>query len=151
MQVTYSMKPLLVLFVLFSATVSAQILKPVKWTTTIETLSASEFNLVFIANIDDHWHLYSQTVPENGPLPTVFVFENNSNIKLIGKPAEQKGKTVYEAVFEMKVTYFENKAVFKQKVKRLTNKPFAIVGEIEFMTCDNQQCIQEYEDFEIKL
>ncbi|WP_298239010.1 protein-disulfide reductase DsbD domain-containing protein [uncultured Algibacter sp.] len=145
------MKKLTLLLLLFTTTSFSQILEPVKWDTAVEKISEEEYNIIFTAIIDDNWHLYSQNVPENGPLPTVFVFNENPNYKLVGKPSEEKGKTVYEAVFEMDVTYFENKAVFKQAIKRNIKEPFTLTGEIEFMACDSQRCTQGYDDFEIEI
>ncbi|MBP0903211.1 protein-disulfide reductase DsbD domain-containing protein [Mariniflexile gromovii] len=95
--------------------------------------------------------MYSQNVPKDGPLPTVFLFESHSNYELIGKMSEPKGKTVYESVFEMDTKYFENKAVFKQRIKIKNNTTFKIKGDIEFMTCNSEKCIQGYDNFEIKI
>ena len=145
------MKKLIVLFLFISLSGFSQILEPVKWTTSLEKISEKEYDIVFTAEIDDTWHLYSQTIPEYGPLPTVFSFENHSNYTLIGNMSEPKGKTVYEAIFEMDTKYFENNAVFKQRIKLKTNIAFKIKGDIEFMTCNNEKCIQGYDSFEIKI
>ena len=90
------------LFFLFSflalANLNAQIVKPVKWSTKVEKLSESEFNLVMQGTIDDGWHLYSQFTPENGPLPAVFSFENTKgNYELVGKAKESPYKKQYNS------------------------------------------------------
>jgi len=41
----------------------------------------------------------------------------------------------------MKIKYFENKAVFKQKIKVLTEDSIKIAGEVEFMVCDDASCL----------
>ena len=41
-----------------------KIVEPVKWTSNIEKVSDTEYNLVFKANIEDQWHLYSQYNPD---------------------------------------------------------------------------------------
>ena len=54
------MKRNLVLFLtLFVTTISlnAQILNPVKWTGKTEKLSETQYNLIFEADIEEHWHL----------------------------------------------------------------------------------------------
>lgn len=125
--------------------------KPVTWQTSVEKISDTVYNLVFTATIKDTWHLYSQNVSENGPLPTIFKFDTNKNYETIGTPKEQKGKTIFEKVFEMKVTYFEHKAIFKQRVKLITKNDFKLTGDIRYMSCDSKQCILDTYNFEIKI
>ena len=55
---------------------NAQILNPVQWKTKVVQKSATEFELVMDATIENEWHMYSQFTPENGPLPTVFDYKN---------------------------------------------------------------------------
>ena len=49
----------LLLFLAF-ANGNAQIVKPVKWSSKVEKISDTEFNLVMQGKIDADWHLYSQ-------------------------------------------------------------------------------------------
>src|SRR5690606_39702287 len=104
------------LFLLFAtvslASVQSQILDPVKWSTSIKKISETEYDLISKATIEDKWHLYSQVVPEDGPLPTVFTFEENSAYKSVGKVKESKGVTEKDPVFDMVITYFSNTATF---------------------------------------
>ncbi|PHR70330.1 MAG: thiol:disulfide interchange protein [Lutibacter sp.] len=121
---------------------NAQILDPVKFTTSTEAIDASNYYLVVTATIDEGWHLYSQSVPEDGPIPTTITFENKSNsFQLIGKPAEDKGHTSFDKTFGMDIKYFENTATFKQRIRLLTTGKIDINGEIEFMVCDDSQCL----------
>ena len=81
------------LFFLFSflalANLNAQIVKPIKWSTKVEKLSDSEFNLVMEGKIDEGWHVYSQFTPADGPLPAEFEFkESKGNYELVGKVKE---------------------------------------------------------------
>jgi hypothetical protein len=145
------MKKITFLLLLIATSSFSQILEPVKWSTSIEKISDSEYNLVFTANIDEEWHLYSQYVPENGPLPTVFKFKSSPNYSIIGNTSEEKGDTVYEETFEMKITFFKVKAIFKQRVKITNQKGFKILGEIEYMSCNNSSCVPGYDDFKIEI
>lgn len=145
------MKIITFLILLVSTNCFSQILEPVKWTASYEKISEKEYDMVFTADIDDTWHLYSQNIPKNGPLPTVFIFENHSNYSLTGNMSEPKGNTNYDSTFEMDIKYFENKAVFKQRIKLKANTVFKIIGNIEYMTCNSEKCIQGYHSFEIKL
>src|SRR5690606_39100953 len=75
---------LLTIFMLFSATsAESQILDPVSWSFEVENLGNGECNLIFKAKIEEHWHLYTQDVPELGPVPTQFVFEKNASLNYI--------------------------------------------------------------------
>lgn len=137
------MKKTYILFLVVALTTSviqAQNVEPVKWSTSVNKISDSEVELVATATIDADWHLYSQSVPENGPIPTTFTFKSNTNYAKKGNTKEEEGHTVHDPVFNMIIKFFENKAVFKQLVKIL--KPInKINGEVEFMVCDDRQCL----------
>ncbi|SRX52432.1 cytochrome c biogenesis protein CcdA [Aequorivita sp. CIP111184] len=123
------------------ASVQSQILDPVKWSTSIKKISETEYDLISKASIEDKWHLYSQVVPDNGPLPTNLTFEENSAYKLIGKAKESKGHTVHDPVFDMVITFFENSATFTQRIKLTGDKGTTVKGEVEFMVCDDTRCL----------
>lgn len=129
----------LILIVAFSS--NAQVLKPVKWTTAVNKISDTEYELVATATIDKGWHLYSQTVPEDGPIATSFTFEGNTNYLKKGNTSEDKGHTVQDPVFDMEITYFDTKANFKQRIKLKGKVPFVVKGTVEFMVCDDSRCL----------
>src|SRR5699024_7012517 len=93
------------------------------------------------ATIDPGWHLYSQDVPDGGPIPTYFEFQENPDYKLVGKVKEEGGITENDPVFEMIITYFENKTSFTQRIKLTGNKGTTVTGEVEFMVCDDTNCL----------
>jgi len=137
-----------VLFGVYTLSFS-QILEPVKWTTSKSTLGNDTYELIFKASIEKNWHLYSQDIAMQPPA-TLFLFEKNENIQLIGKVLElSKVHEVFDSNFEIKVKYFENEAVFVQKIKVLTKNELMLVGYFEFMSCDDTQCLPPTEeDFE---
>lgn len=127
-------------FVIASA--SGQILDPVKWKFSSNQLSDNEYELIFTAEIDEHWTVYSQDIKGDGPVPTSFYFTEGAHYDRIGAVEEspENRKTIHDNVFDMEVTKFYHKAVFKQKVKvNDTSKP--IEGFLEFMTCDDTRCL----------
>ncbi len=133
---------LYIFFFLIGSFSNAQIHNPVEWITTVEKVNDSEFNLVITANIDYGWHLYSQTVPEGGPIPTSLAFvENSEAYQFLGIPTEGEGHEEYDKVFEMDIKYFDTQAIFKQKIRRLTNDKINIKGTLEFMVCDDTKCL----------
>ncbi len=132
---------LIILLVFTFLQVKSQILEPVKWKFNSKIISDTEAELILTATIDKTWHLYSQNLPEDGPVPTSFKFNKSKDYKLIGKVNEPKGKKVFDKNFDMEVTFFATKAVFTQKIEMRTNKPFEIKGELEFMCCDDSRCL----------
>ncbi|GAA4893114.1 thioredoxin family protein [Flaviramulus aquimarinus] len=119
----------------------SQIFEPVTWETSVEKISASEYNLITKATIEAGWHLYSQNVPQDGPIPTTFTFDTaDGAIEILGRTTEGKGYTVQDPVFEMEITYFENQGTFKQKIN-LTKSINKVLAAVEFMVCDDKRCL----------
>ena len=136
------MKKLLLLLLFFvSLTSFSQILNPVKWEFGAEKLSDTEYELIFVAKIDLHWSLYSQFVEEGGPLPTLFSFEPSTDFELFESVVESETNKVtqLDPVFEMVVSKYYDKAIFKQRV-RVKSPDFRLIGNIDFMTCDDTKC-----------
>ncbi|MCX6251444.1 MAG: thioredoxin family protein [Bacteroidetes bacterium] len=130
--------------ILIPTLIFGQILEPVKWSFKVEQVKPDEATLLLIAKADRGWHIYSQDVPPppNGPLGTFFKFNTSKDFILNGKVTEQKPIEEKEPLFnDQIIKYFVNKAVFKQKIKILTQKQFTVTGSVDFMTCDDHQCI----------
>lgn len=131
----------------FSLTTNAQVLEPVKWETSVEKISDTEYDLISTAAVDDGWHLYSQSVPDDGPIPTTFIYKATADYELNGTTQEEEGHTVDDPVFLMKIKFFEDKAEFRQRIKVLSQELSIVEGEVEFMACDDEKCLApEYID-----
>jgi len=138
------MKKLLLVFViLLSLNTQAQIFNPVKWTTSVEKVSETQYDLVAKAKIDKGWHIYSQYLSgDDGPIPTTFSFKDSLNTyQLIGKTTEDKGHTEHDKVFNMVIKYFEKEAAFKQRINLLTDKKIVLNEVVNFMVCDDANCL----------
>ncbi len=151
------------IFFLFISVSHAQVLEPVKWSYSKNDLGNNEYELVFKATIENKWHLYSQFVPEDGPVKTSFYFYDIAGIKFLGDDVkiekeesyEQKNDTDYIVTFKETagieekdpmfnnsvIKYFEKNAEFKRKIKLETNKPLKISGYVYFMCCDDTKCL----------
>jgi len=116
-----------------------QLVDPVKWSYRVEQ-KGQEATLIFKATVDKGWHVYSQFIPDGGPIPTTFTFTPDNNYALVGKVTEPKGEEVFDSNFDMKLKYFENTAEFKQKIKLTSNKAFKIKGVVESMACNDRNC-----------
>ncbi|MCG1036223.1 protein-disulfide reductase DsbD family protein [Polaribacter sargassicola] len=127
-------------FLVFTISFYSQIEDPVEWSTSVEKISETEYLLVSKATIERGWHLYSQNVPEDGPIPTTFTYDDSNNFSLVDKTLEEKGHTVDDPVFGMEIKFFEDSAIFKQKITTTTNVN-TINGVVEFMVCDDSKCL----------
>ena len=119
----------------------SQIEDPVQWSFSVEQISERTYNLVIEADIENGWNVYSQYVDPDGPIPTSFSFFRSEDFKLIDSVTESNPKTKYDPVFQMDLSSFQNKAVFKQKVKVLNDNISSIKGELEFMACNSTMCL----------
>lgn len=137
--------PLFSIVFLIAFQLSAQILKPAKWTFTIENQSATEATLLLKVKLDKEWHLYSQFTPDGGPLPLVFKFDPSACYELQGKVLEPKPKEEFDSTFGVKVLMFDHEASFRQKV-RLKGGTCKIQGVIEYQVC-KEVCIFQEEEF----
>ncbi len=131
---------ILILTILFGLNGHSQIFEPVKWSTSVEKISDTEYDLVSKATIESGWHLYSQNVPEDGPIPTTFSYQDSENYELFGETKEAVGHVIDDPVFEMRIKYFEGKTEFRQRITIL-NSTEVIEGEVEFMVCDDERCL----------
>ncbi|MCH1547622.1 MAG: hypothetical protein L7S44_03570 [Flavobacteriaceae bacterium] len=132
----------LLFFALFNFNATAQILDPVSWDFETVKISENEYELVFIAEIDPKWSVYSQFIDGIGPVPTSFTFDLNQGFNLLGDVIEDPKNRVTEQdpVFEIIVSKFYTQAKFIQKVK-LNNANIPISGFLTFMTCDDTRCL----------
>ncbi|MGN8059197.1 protein-disulfide reductase DsbD domain-containing protein [Pedobacter sp. 22163] len=134
---------------LISLSAYSQILKPVTWSYAAKKTGPNTATVFIKATIDQGWHLYSQFVKDGGPVKTTFSFPASGAYTLVGKTIEPKAITKFESTFKMDVSYFEKSVVFQQKVK-LKGKTATIKGNVEFMVCDDKQCLPpEQVDFSI--
>ncbi len=131
----------------------AQIKNPVKWTMASTQVSAQEFDLVFTADINAGWYIYSQFLDDGGPIPTSFTFEKGDHFQVVGKAKETSShkKEGKDPIFEMNVIKFAQKVSFTQRVK-VSDLKKPITGYLTFMSCDNEQCLPPTDiDFNFEL
>ena len=143
-------KILSLLFIFTTIVVSAQIYNPVSWKFSQKQISASEVELQFKADIEEHWQMYSQYVDDEMVATKFTIILGEDTIS----PKLQESKTIeeYEPLFEMILRYFENKAIFKYKYELKKNEIIQISGYVDFMVCDEKQCLPpDYEEFNFTL
>lgn len=138
------MKHSLIVFLalLSSLTLESQILDPVDWTTSYERVDEQTFDLIFEAEIDEGWYVYSQFIDEGGPIPTTLFFDEGEGYQLLGEAGENgpQRKEGMDELFGMNVIKYAGKLQLTQRVK-VIHPGTAVSGYLEFMTCDDEQCL----------
>jgi len=140
-------------FLLFVClTVSSQILDPVKWRFKVEQPAPGEATVLMIATADPGWHVYSQNIPKGGPIPTTFSFDQSPHYERVGKVTEPKAIEENDPNFDMVLKFFADKVVFKQKIRVLGRENFTLKGTVNFMCCDDKQCLPPNDvEFELRV
>lgn len=130
---------LIVSFLAFAA--YAQIQEPVKFKTELKNVSATEVEIVFIASIEQGWHVYSTELGDGGPISATFNTDKLTGAQLDGK-LRPIGKEIasFDKLFEMDVRYFEHTAQFVQKLK-LTGGDYQVTGYLEYGACNDENCL----------
>jgi hypothetical protein len=145
---------LLVLVNFFTAVLFAQSGSKVKWEYSSKKIADKKYEIRMVATVQKTWHIYSQNQTEDAiVLPTAIKFVNNPLVVLNGKPKEI-GVMVdkFEKAVNARTRYYNNKVEFVQTVTLKSNVKTAVSGEIEFMVCDDKQCLApDVAKFSIKL
>ena len=122
--------------------VNAQVRNPVQWAFTAKKINATTYEVHLTAHIESGWHLYSQTTPDGGPVATTIEFSKNPLLTLAGGVKEVgKLEQRHEELFGVDVKQFSNKVDFVQVVKIKGKAKTALNGSVEFMTCNDRECL----------
>jgi DsbC/DsbD-like thiol-disulfide interchange protein len=129
------------LVTLIGAVAMAQSSKEVKWAFSSKKIADKTYEVRMTATVNSGWHIYSQKLEVDGPIPTAFTFTKNPLVVLEGAPNEV-GKVISknEEVWGGVVRYFENKVEFVQKVKIKGGKT-KLAGKVEYMVCNDEKCL----------
>ena len=137
------MKKILSLALLLIATfcANAQMLDPVKFTSTLKTGNTSEGEIIFSGKIEKGWHVYSTGLGSDGPVSASFNVNKLDGVKLVGK-LKPVGHEIsnFDQMFGMNLRYFEHSVKFVQKVK-FTKPNYTIDAYLEFGACNDENCM----------
>ena len=119
----------------------AQMMDPVHFSSKLKMLKGDEAEIVFTANIDAGWHVYSTDLGSGGPISASFNVVKMDGAEAVGK-LQPRGKEIkqFDKLFEMDVRYFEGSAVFAQKI-RFTKPAYDIDCYLEYGACNDQNCL----------
>ncbi|MDR3227233.1 MAG: thioredoxin family protein [Prevotellaceae bacterium] len=143
-----------VILIAFYGTLGFAQQNPVGWKTSVTQTEDNIYQIIFSADIENHWHLYDTGPYEEGegPNATTFTFELPENATLAGN-IEMLDTPVrkFDDMFQMEIGYFEKTARFAQKIK-LSGDGATIKANVEWTVCDDKQCLPPTdEDFTLTL
>ncbi len=103
-----------IFLILFGSSASAQVYDPVKWDFGYVKTGEKQYELIFTASIEEHWHMYSMDIPDGGPIPTSFSIDSLSAFKPDGKAYEvTTAVEVLDEAFGFKIKTFSKTAEFQ--------------------------------------
>lgn len=138
---------LTVLVLLVTGLGFSQVQDPVKWKSSIEKISDTEYQLKLDATIESEWHMYSQFTPEGGPLPLEFIYNNaEGNYEPQDKATESEYKKQFNDIFEVDEYYFAKEAHFTHNIKITNPEVKTIQLELSYQACIDM-CIQQNKFF----
>ncbi len=137
------MKKLMTLTLLMLVTLlaNAQMLDPVKFSSTLKTGNTAEGEIIFSGKIDKGWHVYSTGLGADGPISATFNVNKLDGVELVGK-LQPRGHEIksYDKLFGMTLRFFEGSVEFVQKVK-FTKPTYKIDAYLEYGACNDQNCM----------
>lgn len=121
---------------------NSQVKNPVQWNFSAKKINSTTYEVYLTANMEDGWHVYSQHTPDGGPIPTTIKFAKNPLLTLSGTAKESgKKEQKFEELFGVDVIQFSDKVVFVQKIEVKGKAKTSLTGSVEFMTCNDQECL----------
>lgn len=121
--------------------INAQMADPVHFTTKMEMLGGDEAQIEFTAKIDNGWHVYSTGLGDDGPISATFNATKMDGVKTVGG-LTHKGKEIskFDNMFGMKLRFFEGSVTFIQKIK-FTKPEYSINCYLEYGACNDETCL----------
>ena len=121
---------------------------PVKVRESMTHISPDTVSVRFNIDISSGWHVYSTSLPDGGPISAEMRYDSISGAEPIsGLRFTGSEKEQYDAVFDMKLRYFEKKVTFIQDFV-LTAPDWHIEGALIYGACNDESCLPpQYAEF----
>lgn len=128
----------------------AQIYDPVSWDVKANTLTDNRLEIIINARIESPWHMYATELPQGGPLPTTFKFDNKGYTTVGKIEPRTKAHKAHDDMFEMELAFYEGSATFAQVVE-LSNGSAEATIEVEYQVCNESNCVMLDKELKVKL
>ncbi|MFC7357485.1 protein-disulfide reductase DsbD family protein [Jejudonia soesokkakensis] len=118
---------------------------PVDWEAKVNAIDANNFEFKLNAFIDDEWHIYSQTTPNEGigPIPLALTYINaEGNFETTSELTESKTYREFSEVWGFDEVFFKETATLSQKIKLLNPAINVIKAELTYQVCKTV-CLNE--------
>lgn len=146
-----------IIFALFSLSLAitafSQPKNPVSWDYQTKKKTADTYDIILTATVESPWHIYSQNTGKGGPVPTTITMKPNPLITKSGVVKEiGKLEKVFDKNFNTNVLFYSEQVQFVQTVKVKAGIKTNISGTVEYMVCDDSQCLPPVKKtFDLKL
>ena len=115
---------------------------PVSWHFAAADTEDGKVLVTLTAEVEDGWHLYATELPsDEGPLPTIFRFEESEHYKVDVPLTEPEPVEEFDQNFGMMVRHHSGSPQFTVLVEPTTTQPFTVEGEVEYMVCNDVTCL----------
>lgn len=120
----------------------------IKWNCSVEKIDESHANLVFTGKLVPEYHIFSlkhdpMAADGTGIVPE-FKFKADKNFKTVGKVFEVGIPLVQKDELGTSL-YYENKAIFKQKIEILSDDAFTASCNLFFQLCNHEGCLPPFD------
>ena len=134
--------PLVVLLSALYFTSYAQMIDPIQWQHNINKASDTEGTLTFNVTMEKGWHIYGTQLPDGGPNPTEFVFDQTEGIEF-GEPQPSiEAVKAMDDVFGLELSWWDKDVSFTVSYKVLDSELVKkISGYVSFQGCNDESCI----------
>jgi hypothetical protein len=117
--------------------------QPVSWNYAVKHVEGNVYEVHLTAAIQQGWHLYSQTQPENAiAVPTSIKFGNNPLLQLDGKIKEIGVlHKINDTTLDIGAWQYSGMVDFVQRVVVKAVVKTNINGSIQFQVCTDERCL----------
>lgn len=114
----------------------------VAWSVKTVPTGDNAFDLVFHADIDPGWSVYSIEEFGDGPIPSRFELDTLGHVTILPGTEEKSAHVVqgHDPNFDMEVKKFKESVDFIRHFTT-TASDLPATGQFEYMTCDNSMCL----------
>lgn len=117
------------------------VIDPTTWTYEAKRISNTEFDLIFHAELEEGWHIFSQKPGDEYLIPPKFNFVSAKNYKLTGA-VNELGTLLEEKleIAEKPIRYYERSVDFVQRIV-VRGDIKKVSGHHEYQVCNDRLCL----------
>jgi thiol:disulfide interchange protein len=117
---------------------------PIRLQFQLEELSADEWELTVIMDLNEGWRTYAQHQSDNeNVVPTMFEFSGFSGIEPVAVVEDLTPASVHQSSVpgEKPSNVHHQQAVWSQRFQRVGTDPIGLAGSIRYQLCNDRECL----------